>query len=116
MNSFDNTNSDIAFNLTKGNTSDIIYVRPSILNGATLDCNWTCSSTVTDDAGNIVVDEFSVTDKSADNTEFKAFLTPSQTLQLSTNNSEYVWSIQLRNPVLSPPIVSDLNFSIGVSS
>lgn len=99
-----------------GDTSDFIYIRPLGLDGAVIDGNWSCSQVVKDLDENVVIAEAAVTTKSTDTTEFKCFLTPTQTanLQPSGKYQEYTWMIQLSNSTLTPPIVRETHIRIGV--
>jgi len=103
----------IALTIHKGDTTDIVYVRPSLLDGATLDGNWTCSQAVTKD-GTQVITTVAVTTKSTDNTEFKCFLTPTQTDTLTVG--EHIWTIQLANPTLTPAIIKEIQLRMSVTT
>ena len=100
-----------------GDTTDIVYIRPSALDGAAMDGNWTCSQQVNDESGNEVIGEASVTEKSSDDTEFKVYLTPSQTGTLSGSGNTYTlydWVIQVVNDSASPPYRKETHLSLRV--
>lgn len=107
------------FTVTRGDVSDFIYVRPSILDGGTIDGNWTCTAQVVKDNGNVVVDSYTVTEKSGDNTEFKVYLTSEQTQSipggLGDRVHEYIWMITLDNQLLTPANTRTLRLRLGVS-
>lgn len=114
---FYEANTDVIYKFPRGNTSDIVYVRPAYLDGATIDANWTCKGKVIDRNGNTMVDTYSITEKSGDSTEFKCYLTPNQTAALNpgTGYEEYIWIIQVENSTLTPVIKRDIHFRLGIS-
>jgi len=113
---FNGATSSVIFKIHRGNTTDVVYVRPSVLDGATIDANWSCKTAVVNTAGDVLVDTTTITAKSADDTEFKVYLTPTQTNALNPDSGyqEYIWVVQLENTTLTPPIKRDIQFRLGV--
>lgn len=105
----------IDFNLVKGDISSFVYVRPKALNGAVLTGDWTCTGLVYDWTGRKVIDEFAITEQSADNTEFKAYLTQAQTALLS-KTGDYFFVVRLDNQVSIPPITKASILTMAVNS
>ena len=119
MGVFAGNDTEALHTVTRGDITDFIYVRPSILDGGVIDGNWTCTTKVMRSSGGTVIQEFNVTEKSDDNTEFKVYLTGQQTQKLTTNASqvqEYVWLITLSNSVLSPENTRTLRLRLAVGN
>lgn len=97
-----------------GDLTDLVYLAPSVLEGATIDSNWSCTQRVVDPNGVEVIASTAVTEKSTDNTEFKVYLTPTQTGAFTTTG-DYTWYIQLSNSTLTPPFVKETHLVLRVS-
>ena len=106
--------SEDSYTIYVGDTTDIVYVAPSVLDGGTIDANWSCSQQVINNKGQVVISEVAITTKSADNTEFKCYLTPAQTATLSPGT--HTWIIQVVNSTLTPVITKESHFTLYVES
>lgn len=102
--------------LYAGDTSDVWElgfvasapgVKPVVL--ADLDANFSCRIAV---RGTVLVSPRPVIVKNADNTRFRAWLTPAETLALGPG--EWVVGIELRNPTLIPPLVKEVQRKIRI--
>ena len=76
---------------------------------ADLDPNFSCQIAV---QGTVLVAARPVTVKTADNTRFRAWLTPAETRALGAG--EWVIGIELRNPTLVPPLVKEVQRKIRI--
>lgn len=119
MPTFQSNATEQLFIVSSGDLTDFIYVRPSVLEGGTIDGNWTCNSWVERDNGTVIIESFAITEKSGDSTEFKCYLTGEQTAALSNGNGnsvhEYDWIITLENALLSPAQNRTLRLRLGVA-
>ena len=102
----------------KGDTTDIIYVRPGPLNpGDLIDSNWKCFVGVTDYINTSEMSAREVTDivvvpvknpdtsMTSDEECFMCFLTPAETLTLSVDaeTTLHNWVIEVSNTTTTPP-------------
>lgn len=105
----------IAFSMAKGDLSDFVFIRPKELAGAAIDGTWSCSGMVFDNFGKKVIEDFSITTKSGDNTEFKAYITPTQSEAFKVGGV-YTFSIKLENGTTTPPISKATLLQIQVTA
>lgn len=89
----------------KGDTSELVTVRPDLADDTeVIGSGWKCYSSVEDIYGNEVVAQREITEKTADNLHFVAFLNPSETDLLNSGSllTEYRWVFRISNNTTDP--------------
>ena len=96
------------YTMTQGDSSKVFKITIEIGGVVqTLDADWNCQVVVSDKLGSGQVKKIDkVSDKSGDNSEFWAYLTPDESATLEVDN--YRLTFEITNPTLIPPFKREI--------
>ena len=104
-----------SFTIHQGDTGPVFEVRPSVLGSAeVIDATWHCYVAAIDANGKQVITSREVTDKTSDNLRWIVALAPSETIDLTPNESYYM-VIQVVNDTTNPIFNVEKHYQINVN-